>query len=88
MMPTDPRLAPVPDDEPSVMGAGHYPPPMPTNAEAEAIWRAAYVARMVEIGIDVDDARACCDAGGADLTKDPNDEADAELDYWDSDGDT
>lgn len=73
------------DDEPSVMGAGDGLQPMPTQAEAEAVWRAAYVARMVERGIHVQDAQACCDAGDAVLTDDPVDAADAELEYWQTD---
>jgi len=72
-------------DEPSVMGAGCGRSPMPTRAEAETIWRAAYVARMVERGIPADDARACCAASDADLSVAPADAADAELEYWDSD---
>ena len=76
-----------PDDEPSVMGAGCGRSPMPTRADAESVWRAAYVARMVERGIDVDDARACCNAGSVSLSDDPVEAADAELEYWKNDGD-
>jgi hypothetical protein len=75
----------VPDDEPSVMGAGCGLPSMPTQAEVEAVWRAAYVARMVERGVHVNDATACCDAGPAVLSDDPAEAADAELEYWESD---
>lgn len=70
------------DDEPSVMGAGCCCSPMPTQAEAEVIWRAAYVARMVERGVAIEDARACCDAGDADLSSNPADAADDQLQYW------
>lgn len=73
------------EDEPSVLGAGCGLPSIPTKAEAEAIWRAAYVARMVERGIDIEDAQACCRAGDVVLSEDPADVADAELDYWASD---
>jgi hypothetical protein len=73
------------DDELSVIGAGGFPPPMPTQADAEAVWRAAYVARMVERGIHREDAQACCDAGDVDLSQNPADAADDELSYWDSD---
>jgi len=73
------------EDEPSVMGGGVGPAQMPTKAEAEAIWRAAYVARMVERGIHIDDAQACCNAGDVILSQDPVEAADAELEYWGSD---
>jgi len=76
-----------PPDEPSVLGAACGPPPMPRRAEAEAIWRAAYIARMVERGIPVDDATACCNAGDVVLSDDPVDAADDELEYWENDGD-
>jgi hypothetical protein len=74
------------EEEPAVMGAGCGLSPMPTKAEAEAVWRAAYVARMVERGIDLRDAQACCSAGDADLSTDPAEAADSELDYWTTDG--
>lgn len=74
------------EDEPSVMGAGAYPSPMPTRAEVEAVWRAAYVARMVERGIHIEDAQACCNACDVVLSDDPSEAADAELGYWESDG--
>jgi hypothetical protein len=73
------------DDELSVMGAGCGPAPMPTKAEAESAWRAFYVARMCERGIPREDALACCDASDVDLSRDPVEEADAELEYWGSD---
>lgn len=73
------------DDEPSIMGAGHLPIPIPTRAEAEAVWREAYVNRMVERGIDREDAQACCDAGDVDLSESPEDAADDQLAYWDAD---
>ena len=76
----------IPDDEPSVMGAG-CAQPMPTQAEAEAVWRAAYIARMVERGVDAQDALACCNAGDVDLSEDPAGAADAELECWEDDGD-
>jgi len=74
-----------PDDEPAVMGAGSGLPSVPTKAEAEAIWRAAYIARMVARGIHFEDAQACCAAGDVDLSEDPADAADDQLSYWDSD---
>lgn len=74
-------------DEPSVMGAGGGPSPMPLRAEAEAIWRRLYVDRMVACGVDREDAQACCDAGDADLSVNPADAADDQLQYWaDDDG--
>lgn len=73
------------DEEPSVMGAGDGIGPMPTKADAEAAWRDLYVARMVERGVNVDDARACCNAGDVDLSANPADAADDELSYWESD---
>ena len=70
------------DGEPSVMGAGCGPSPMPLRSEAEAVWRQAYVDRMTERGIDRNDAQACCDAGDVDLSVTPADAADDELQYW------
>ena len=75
----------IPDDEPSVMGAGDGLSPMPLRSEAEAVWRRAYVDRMVERGIDREDAQACCDAGDADLSVNPAEAADDELSYWAAD---
>lgn len=43
----------VEDDSPSVIGPA---PPLPTKEEK---WMAAYVARMIARGIDIDDAWAC-----------------------------
>jgi len=73
------------DDEPSVIGAGCGHSPMPTQADREAAWRHLYVARMVERGIALKDAQACCAAGDADLSEDPAQAADDELDYWAAD---
>lgn len=70
------------DDEPSVMGAGDGPAPMPLRSEAETVWRLAYVDRMVECGVDREDAQACADAGDVDLSASPSDAADDELQYW------
>lgn len=78
----------LPDDEPSVIGAGDGPSPMPLRSEAETVWRQAYVARMVERGIDLESAQACCDAGDADLSSDPADAADDELAVWAADDST
>ena len=73
------------NDELSVMGAGDGLPSLPTRAEAEAVWRAAYVARMCARGIPLEDAQACCAASDVDLSDDPADAADAELSYWETD---
>ena len=75
----------VDDDEPPVMGCGDGLPPMPKRSDAEAAWRRAYVDRMVERGIDREDAQACCDAGDVDLSENPADAADDELQYWSDD---
>lgn len=73
------------DEEPPVIGGGQIAKaPMPTEQDA---WMAAYVARMVERGIDAEDAWACCRAGEHDFTDDPADAADEEMTYWDDDGD-
>jgi hypothetical protein len=72
-------------EDPSVLGAGCGVAPMPTAREAEAVWRQAYVDRMVERGVALEDARACCEAVDADLSESPSDAADAELEYWGSD---
>lgn len=73
------------DDEPSVMGAGGGVSPMPSRADAEAVWRRLYVDRMVERGVDRENAQACCDAGEVDLSVNPADAADEELSYWEND---
>lgn len=74
------------NDEPPAMGAGCGNPPMPTPKEE---WMAKYVQRMVESGIDAEDAWACCRAGedDHDYTDDPRDAADDEMSYWADDGD-
>lgn len=73
------------DDEPGVLGGGCGLTPVPSRAEAEAVWRQVYVDRMVARGVDREDAQACSDAGDVDLTVDPADAADDELLYWGSD---
>jgi hypothetical protein len=73
------------DDDPSVLGAGDGPSPVPTMAEGERVWKAAYVAQMIFRGIHVDDAQACCNAGSVDLSCDPAEAADDELEYWSND---
>jgi hypothetical protein len=40
---------------------------------------------MIERGINREDAQACCDAGDVDLSADPADAADDELQYWAAD---
>ena len=59
---------------------------MPTEKED---WMAKYVLRMVERGIDQEDALACCLAGADDhdYTSDPRDAADEEMSIWTDDGD-
>lgn len=72
------------DDSPSVIGA--TPEPMPTRAEAEAAWRKLFAARMVERDIlDRQSADACAAAHDVDLSVDPAEAADAEVEYWDAD---
>jgi len=85
--PKPPEALPLPesDDEPSVMGAGCGVAPMPTREEAEAAWRQAYVDRMVARGADREDAQMACDAIDAELSEDPADMADDDLEYWDAD---
>jgi len=60
--------------------------PIPTAKEE---WMAKYVLRMVERGIEAEDAWACCQAGDDDhdYASDPRDSADEELTYWTDDGD-
>ena len=66
------------------------PAPMPTEAKAQAAWRSAYILRMVDRGVDIEDATACCNACkfgpfGHDLSDDPAQAADDELSYWSDD---
>lgn len=73
------------DDELSVMGAGDGVSPMPTREEAEAVWRKAFAARLVEVGaLDQEAADACAAAGDVDLSENPADVADDEMSYWDA----
>lgn len=47
--------------------------PVPTKEEAERVWRDAYVARMVERGVDPEGARMAGDAVEVDLSFAPSD---------------
>lgn len=76
---------PTRDDEPPVIGCAAFPSPMPTLAEAEAAWRDAFIARMVERGIDRTDAEAYCEVVDVDFAESPSDAADDHLQYWSSD---
>lgn len=60
--------------------------PSPTKKEA---WKAKYVLRMIEVGIDAESAWACCEAGASDhdYDSDPRDAANDEMDSWVDDGD-
>lgn len=72
------------DDSPSVIGAA--PAPMPTRAEAESAWRKLFAARLVERDIlDQESADACAAAHDVDLSADPAETADEEVQYWDAD---
>ncbi len=72
------------DDSPTVISADVLGP-MPTRADAEAVWRKMFADRMVARGIDREDADACAAAGSVDLSESPEDAADAELECWDAD---
>ena len=67
----------------SAIGPKQAPPPT-----AKEEWMAEYVLRMVERGIDAEDAWACCRAGedDHDYDSDPRDAADDEMSYWSDDG--
>jgi hypothetical protein len=71
------------DDSPSVIGTDL--PPMPTLADAHAAWRELFAARLVQLGVDPESAKACADAGDVDLDCDPEHAADDEVSYWDAD---
>jgi hypothetical protein len=60
--------------------------PMPTAKEE---WMAKYVLRMMEQGVESDDAWAMCRAGESDhdYDSDPMEAADDEMSYWEDDGD-
>ena len=73
------------DDSPSVIGGGAADSTMPTRADAEEAWRRLYIERMIERGVEREDAQACCIAGDVDLSVDPRDAADDELQYWTED---
>ncbi len=73
-----------PYDSPSIIGAN--PPPIPTREEAEAVWRKAYVQRLMDAhNFNLEDATALADAGDVDLAIKPEDAADDEISYWDAD---
>lgn len=63
-----------------------WPPPMPTQQDAERAWRELFAARLVERGVlDADAAKACAEAGEVDLSVDPAEAADDEVECWDAD---
>ena len=72
-------------EEPGVLGAGCGTSPMPTEADRREAYKRLYVARMVERGVDEQDASACFDAGDVDYDIEPAEAADDELSYWDAD---
>lgn len=72
-------------DDPSVLGAGCGVTPLPTKEQAEKVWREAFAARLVFLGVDCESAAACANANGADLSVNPSDAADYEISYWDND---
>lgn len=74
------------DDEPPVIGAGCGLAPLPTERER---WMAAYVARMVELGIEPDDAWWLCQSASDHLNyeSDPRIAAEEDMVIWEDDGD-
>jgi hypothetical protein len=78
--------------EPSVMGAGDGPAPLPTQKDREQAWRRLYITRIVEVaGVSEEAATAsfeACGLGpdGYDINDDPEQCADDEMSYWDDDG--
>jgi hypothetical protein len=53
----------------------------------EEMWRAVYIAQMVNRGVDRAYAEAVCEAGEHDYTDDPCEAADEEISHWADDGD-
>ena len=66
--------------------------PMPTEQDRYDAWRRLYIGRMVKCGVDIEDATASFEAvgfttenaGGFDINEDPEEAADAEMEYWDA----
>lgn len=76
----------LPDDELSVMGGAHFPPPMPTEADYRRAHKQEYVRLMGELGVDEETAGAWHDHAW-ELIKDrtPQQAVDDETDYWTGD---
>jgi hypothetical protein len=76
-------------DEPSVLGAGDGPAPMPTEADHKAAWRRIYMDTMIKhAGLTEDQAVDCFNAvDDYDYTEDPEQSAMDEMTYWSDDGD-
>lgn len=75
------------DNEPSVLGAGCGPAPMPIEEDRRRAWRNLYVAKFVAIGLDAETAQEWFDDLNWDDVKDEDPEAmaDDEMEYWTDD---
>lgn len=70
------------EDSPDVIGPTKHP--MPTKEEQ---WLAKYAARMVEAGLDVEDAFMFARNGENDYDSDPVEAAESDMECWTDDGD-
>jgi hypothetical protein len=71
------------DDEPSVMGAGGGPAPMPTEEEYRLAHKAEYVRLFVEVGVPEETAAEWHDEQWVDIKDIPPEECfDSEISYW------
>lgn len=66
------------------VSANGPPPPMPTKEDE---WLAKYAARMMEAGLDADDAFMFARMGDNDYDSDPVEAAESEMECWTDDGD-
>jgi hypothetical protein len=77
------------DNEPSVLGAGDGPAPMPTEEEMRSAYRSAYMSYMRTQGVPEDFAIQSADAIDWQLVKDekltPEEMAHAEMEQWSAD---
>jgi hypothetical protein len=84
---SEPENSSMSDEEPSVIGAGCGVASMPTDAEHKAVFRSAFVAAFVEMGVPEDTAGRWFDESDWDdlKTGTVSDAVTDITDYWETD---